>query len=287
MQIGPYRVHAIETGQFALDGGAMFGIVPKPLWERALPADDRNRVPLALRALLVEEVDGPARILIDTGVGQKWSEKENDVFAVDHARTSLEVGLAAHGLAPSDITDVLLTHLHFDHAGGATKRENGELVPAFPNARYHIQAENLAWAQSPSDRDRGSYRAENFEPLLAHGVLDTLDGPGTWRPGIELLLSHGHTRAMQMPLISDGEQALVYPADLIPTSAHVRVPWVMAYDNEPIVSAREKASLLDRVCAESIGVVFEHDLACPAATVRHGDRGFEIASPISLGRSAQ
>jgi len=282
MRIGHYHLTTIETGEFALDGGAMFGVVPKTLWQRELPADDRNRVRLALRALLLEEVDGPARILIDTGVGEKWPAKLADVFGVDHTRLSLEAGLATRGLTPGDITHVLLTHLHFDHAGGATIRRDGELVPAFENARYFVQRRNLEWAQAPSERDRASYREENFEPLLRCGVLELLDGAGTWMDGIDLVLSHGHTEAMQLPVISGPEAKLVYCADLIPTAAHVRAPWVMGYDNHPVVTVEEKNELLARGCREGWLFFFEHDPEGPAATIRSTEKGFAIDRRMTL-----
>ena len=162
MRIGSYQLNAIETGQFALDGGAMFGVVPRPLWERKLPPDDRNRVHLAVRALLVREMDESGKptgrnLLIDTGVGQKWDARMADIYGVDHSLLRIETSLAELDLGLEDINHVLLTHLHFDHAGGATRRdEHGKLVPTFPNARYYVQQQNLDWAQNPTQKDRAS-----------------------------------------------------------------------------------------------------------------------------------
>ncbi|MCA8955399.1 MAG: MBL fold metallo-hydrolase [Planctomycetes bacterium] len=282
MRIGSWELASVETGWFALDGGAMFGVVPRALWERKIPADERNRVGLALRTLLLRQVDGPRRVLVDTGIGQKWSAKEADMFAVDHQRLELERGLAEHGLRTGDITDVLLTHLHFDHAGGATRRVGEKIVPTFENATYHVQAANLAWAQNPTEKDRASYRPENFEALLREGVLQQTDGPGEWLPGIELILSDGHTRALQLPHVHGPEGDLVYCADLIPTAAHVPVPWVMAYDNFPLTTMEEKKVLLGRAADEGWVLMFEHDPFGPAARVARTDRGFDVAERIQL-----
>ncbi len=282
MRIGPYELSSIETGWFALDGGAMFGVVPRSLWERKLPADDRNRVGLALRALLLEEGDGPRKILVDTGIGQKWDAKSADIFAVDHSRLELEKSLQERGLKTSDITDVLLTHLHFDHAGGATKKIGNKIVPTFENAQYHVQKDNLAWAQNPTEKDRASYLQENFEPLLEAGVLQCLDGPGEWLAGIELIISHGHTKAMQLPHIHGAEGHVTYCADIIPTSVHVPVPWVMAYDNFPLDSMAEKKDILQRATAEDWTLFFEHDPFGPAAKVIHGPKGFAAGERIAI-----
>jgi glyoxylase-like metal-dependent hydrolase (beta-lactamase superfamily II) len=272
MRIGSYEVSAVEAGAIALDGGALFGVVPKPLWEQHAPADSRNRVSLALRAMLLEEVDGPARVLVDTGVGAKWPPRLAEQLGLDGSELALERGLAARGLRTGDITDVLLTHLHFDHAGGATRRRGAQLEPTFENARYWVQARNLAWARQPAWKDRASYREENFLPLLEHGVLEQLDGPCTWRPGIDLVLSEGHTVAMQLPRLHGPEGSVLYAADLVPTAAHVHLPWVMAFDNHPLTTIEEKRALLEQACAEGCIVFYEHDPRRAASrVVRDGD----------------
>ncbi len=280
MRIGSYDLLPVETGRFALDGGAMFGVVPRALWERTNPPDERNRVPLALRALLARELAPSGRptgrnLLVDTGIGAKWNDKGADIYGVDHRDFSIERGLAAHGLGVEDIDEVLLTHLHFDHAGGATRRTgDGSLVPTFPKARYYVQARNLAWARDPTEKDRASYLPENFEPLLEAGVLETLDGPGPFREGLEILITDGHTEAMQLPLFRGPEGALLYCADLVPTASHIPVPWVMAYDNRPLVTIEEKKLLLARAVEEGWWLFFEHDLFGPAAKVIEGPKGY-------------
>lgn len=289
MRIGKYQLNAVETGEFALDGGAMFGVVPRTLWERKLPPDDRNRIHLAVRALLVQELDDGGiptghNLLIDTGVGQKWDARMADIYGVDHSRLRIETSLAELELRLEDIGHVLLTHLHFDHAGGATRRDESRgLVPTFPNARYYVQQQNLDWAQNPTQKDRASYLKENFQPLLEAGVLETLDGPGEFWPGIELHMSNGHTTGMQLPRIHDSESSLIYCADIIPTAAHVPVPWVMAYDNEPLVTMAEKEALLARAVAEGWWIFFEHDPEAAMAKVVQGPKGYAAAERSQLG----
>ena len=173
MKIGKYDIKIVLSGLFALDGGAMFGIIPKPLWEKTNPSDSSNRVKLATRNLLLQSES--RNILIDTGMGNKWSEKEKSIYAVEE-NISLESALIKHNLRKEDITDVILTHLHFDHTGGSTEVENKKLIPAFPNANYHIQKQNFEWAKNPSDRDKGSYIKENFMPLFENGVLNLIEG---------------------------------------------------------------------------------------------------------------
>ena len=288
MRIAKYELLPIETGRFALDGGAMFGVVPKTLWAQKHPPDERNRVPLALRALLIRELDenhAPSgrNILVDTGAGQKWDAKNQDIFAVDHRELTIERSLAQHGLRTEDISDVLLTHLHFDHAGGATKRNKaGKIVPTFQNARYHVQKQNLEWAQEPSLKDRASYLAENFQPLLDASVLTTIDGPGEFLPGIELIISNGHTFGMQLPLITGEKESLFYCADLIPTASHIKVPWVMAYDNQPLVTIAEKQEILARAVRDNIWLFFEHDIEGPAAKVEDTAKGYRAGQRSDL-----
>ncbi|HHI78398.1 MAG TPA: MBL fold metallo-hydrolase [Planctomycetes bacterium] len=289
MRIGNWKLFPVETGRFALDGGAMFGVVPRTLWEKKNPPDERNRVPMALRALLARKVDQSGaftgqNLLVDTGVGDKWSPKLADIYAVDHSQLSIERGLAEHGLKASDITQVLLTHLHFDHAGGATrKREDGSIVPTFENATYYVQKGNLEWARNPTEKDRASYLPENWEPLIEAGVLEVIEGQGEFLPGIELILSFGHTDAMQLPRFHDKGQSLLYCADLVPTASHIPIPWVMAYDNRPLVTIEEKKSILPRAAAEGWWLFFEHDIQGPAAQVVQGPKGFHAGVRSDLG----
>ena len=281
MKIGPYHLTALETGDFALDGGAMFGVVPRTLWQKKIPADERNRIDLALRVLLIES--SSRRILVDTGIGAKWSDRDRDIFKVSHERKDLERALVDRGLGLGDITDVILTHLHFDHAGGATREgEGGRLEATFPNARYYVQRENLEWALNPTEKDRASYLRRDFEPLLEQGRLSLVEGEIELFPGISVRVSHGHTTGLQMPIVTDGERTLVYAADLIPTSAHIPVPWVMAYDLRPLVSMNEKKALYELAVPGGWFVFFEHDPRMDAATVVETERGFAVGEAVSL-----
>ncbi len=281
LQIGKFRVDALETGNFALDGGAMFGVVPKNLWSKAYhPGDEQNRIPMAARVLVVRWDEHV--MLVDTGNGDKMSEKLKSIYGVDNSRYSLLDSLTELGLQPEMITDVLLTHLHFDHAGGATRLQNGESVPAFKNARYYVQREHYAWALSPTEKDRASFWPENYQPIVEHGQMELVDGPGDIFPGVSVECFHGHTKALQMLRLHDGNQTLVFPADLMPTHAHVPVPYVMGYDNFPLTTIEEKKHTLNRAAEEQWVVVFEHDALLQASTIRRTEKGFVAGEPIEL-----
>ncbi len=270
-QIGPYTLHTIETGRLGLDGGAMFGIVPKPLWQRRIPADDRNRIPLHMRCLLLEG-DGRV-ILIDDGLGHKYNAKFADIYAVDHTTHTLDGSLAAAGFAPDDVTDVVLTHLHFDHCGGSTRRDGDRFVPTFPQATYHVQRAHWAWAHDPSPKEAGSFFARNLDPLQAAGQLHLVDGPGELFPGVSVRLAHGHTEAQQVVLVEDDVRTLAYVADLLPTHAHLAPAWTMAYDVRPLVTMDEKATFLDEAVAAEWSLFFEHDPEVVVADLTRTERG--------------
>ncbi len=282
LRIGRFCLDVVETGRFGLDGGAMFGVVPKPLWERAYhAADAANRIPMAARALLIRWDENA--VLVDTGNGTKMSEKERQIYALDTSRFSLESSLQQLGLRPEDITAVILTHLHFDHAGGSTRIDaRGELIPTFPQARYYVQQDHLRWARQPTEKDRASFRAEDFEPLASAGVLELLDGEGELFPGIRLLVVHGHTRAMQLVLVHDAGESLLYCADLCPTAAHVPYPYIMAYDNFPLTTLEEKKRILPQAYEEGWILCFEHDAFVQAARLQPTAKGFIAGEPVVI-----
>ncbi len=280
MQIGPYEVFTIHTGFVSLDGGAMFGVVPKVLWQKSNPADELNRIQLAMRTLIIRNAD--RIIMVDAGVGYKMNEKLQKIYNVDHQKYKLEQGLAEKGISFEQITDVIITHLHFDHVGGATMEENGVLKPTFPNATYYVQAEQWYWANHPSEKDRASYMPENFKPIEEAGQLVELDGPKELFPGIEVLVMYGHTQGMQLPKITDGKSTLLYCADLIPTASHIPLPWIMAYDNNPMITLQEKKRLLPQAVKEQWILVFEHDPFRPAGKVIETEKGFKLGEEILL-----
>ena len=274
MKIGKYTIKIVHSGYFSLDGGAMFGIIPKTLWAKTNPPDDLNRIPLATRNLLLETEN--KKILIDTGMGNKWDEKSKKIFSIDQKENSINSSLSQLGMAPTDITDVILTHLHFDHTGGSTVEENGKLIPAFPNAKHYVQKKNFEWAMNPSDRDKGSYLRENFEPLADNGILFFIEGEKKFDENIEFILVNGHTFSQQLIKISDSSSTFLYCCDLFPTTSHIPLPYIMGYDLQPLVTLEEKKKILKKAFEEEWKLFFEHDPRTVYATVKHTDKGFRI-----------
>jgi glyoxylase-like metal-dependent hydrolase (beta-lactamase superfamily II) len=269
LQIGEYRVASLSTGRLRLDGGGMFGNVPKTLWVRHHPADADNRIEVELRVLLVE--GGGRRILIDTGAGNQWSAKERRIYDAETPdRPGVVAALEARGVAPHDVTDVVLTHLHFDHAGGVSRIDGGERVLSFPAARHHVQRANLETARRPNPRERASYLARHREPL-EDGDLNLLDGDAELFPGIFVTVSNGHTTGLQVVRIGEGEGAVVFPADLLPLATHVSIPWTMGYDLCPRTLMEEKGKLLASAERHGWAVVLEHDPGAAAVRVGRED----------------
>lgn len=247
----------------------MFGIIPRTLWARRMPPDDRNRIQMCMRALLLE---GDGRlILIDNGAGNKYDERFRDIYALEG--DSLDTSLKKAGFSTDDITDVILTHLHFDHAGGSTIRVGSRIVPRFKNATYHLQQKHLEEAGCPNIRERASFFANNFEPLNIAGQLHTHGGEGSIFPGIHLIVVHGHTTAQQLVKITGKEGTIVFCADLLPTVHHLQGPWVMAYDVRPLITVKEKESFLRDAFAEQWQLFFEHDPDVAVASLSETDKG--------------
>lgn len=283
LKIGDYEILPVPTGLFALDGGAMFGTVPKVLWEKTNPADQENRIQMEARALLLKS--SKKNILIDTGngsdfilkYGEKLGAKFSEMYAIDQNGPSLMKSLKDHGLEPEDITDVILTHLHFDHAGGATTEKNGVLAPTFPNATYYVQTENLETAQNPNVRERASYYPANFDPLLKANQLKLINGPkDNLLAGISVWVSNGHTQGHQVVIVEDANTRLIYCGDVIPTSSHVRSAWVMGYDLNPLQIIKEKGYLLNQSLNKLTYYFFEHDPYCDIATVEQDKNDFKV-----------
>jgi glyoxylase-like metal-dependent hydrolase (beta-lactamase superfamily II) len=261
-KLGRFTLHIIEAGMQRLDGGAMFGVVPKPLWSQRIPPDDRNRIPLALRCLLVET--GDALVLIDNGIGNKENEKFKDIYGVENEGdpTRLEDGLRAAGFEPDEIDIMIDTHLHFDHAGGNTFRDDdGQVRLSFPRARYLVQKGEWEFAHLRNERIQASYLPDNFDPVQAAGRFEFLEGNQEVVPGISVLRTPGHTPHHQSVVIHSEDETAIFLADVVPTSAHVPLPWIMAYDVEPLVTLESKRSLWTRAREEEWLLVFEHDPA--------------------------
>lgn len=251
------KLYTVDTGFFKLDGGAMFGVVPKSIWNKLNPADENNMCTWAMRCLLIEE--GDRLVLIDCGIGNKQDAKFFSYYYL-HGDASLENSLKKHGFSPDDITDVVLTHLHFDHCGGAVSRaSDGRLFPAFPRARYWTNRRHWDWAFEPNLREKASFLKENFVPLLEHGVVAWCEDGQEILPGLSVRFVHGHTEAQMIPFIKAGDQTVVYCADLIPSSGHIRPAYVMAYDVRPLVSLEERISFVKEAVAQQYILYFEHD----------------------------
>jgi glyoxylase-like metal-dependent hydrolase (beta-lactamase superfamily II) len=256
MNVGDFKLYSLFDGYFGLDGGAMFGVVPKPLWEKTNPPDERNRIKLALRPLLI--ITSKERILIDTGIGDKYDQKFADRYRIERL-DNLHNSLKNNGLDERDISMVILTHLHFDHCGGSTRNEGGKVVPTFPNARYFVQEAEWNEALNPNRRSRASYLPENFLALKEAGQLELLNGSVEILPGIELIHTGGHTRGMQIVKISSGSQTALFWSDMIPTRGHIPVPYIMGYDLYPLDSMEQKEKLLRQAIAEGWISFLEHD----------------------------
>ena len=260
MRLGKFELHVLSDGTFALDGGQMFGVVPKPLWEKKFPADSRNRVRLSLNCLLVQT--GQHNVLIETGIGDKFEDKYADIYGVEKPTTIL-AELERLGLAPEDIDIVINTHLHFDHTGWNTRRDGARVVPTFPRARYCIQRGEWQQALRPTERDRASYIEVFFRP--AEAQTDFLEGDQEILPGIRVEVVPGHTRDLQCVRIeSEGQQAY-FASDLVPTRAHLSYPWMTAFDLYPMETLANKRRLLPQLAQQAALVVFPHDPEVPWA----------------------
>jgi glyoxylase-like metal-dependent hydrolase (beta-lactamase superfamily II) len=277
--LGELELNSLSDGTFRLDGGAMFGVVPKPLWERRAPADARNRISLGMRPLLVR---GDRTLLIDAGIGDKMDAKSVEIYDIDRSQTLIK-SLAAAGVSPGDIDIVLATHLHFDHAGGFTTRdERGRLVPTFPKARYVVRTGEWDDAAHPHERNKASYLQENFKPLADFGVLDLVAGNAAIMPGVRVVRTGGHTMHHQIVVIESAGETAIFAADLMPTTAHIDEPWIMGYDLYPMDTLRFKRTFTREAIAHEYLIFFEHDPKIAAGFIRESD-GRKRVEPVSLG----
>lgn len=281
MQIGEYKLHSIQTGLFRLDGGAMFGIVPKTLWSKTNPPDEKNRIDMCMRALLL--VSDKRRILIDNGIGHKNSDKFNNIYGVDHSEYILEKELFKLGFVKDDITDVILTHLHFDHAGGSTYYdEEGQLQVTFPNATHYLQKVQWEWANNPSERDKASFIPENFKLLEKKRILKLIEGNENFDDFVELHVINGHTPYQQIVKISDDSNTVLFAADLLPMAAHVQIPYIMGYDLFPMTTLEEKKKYLPLAVKNDWLIFIEHDPYIEACTIGQNEKGFYIKEKMQI-----
>lgn len=267
------KLKTIHAGYFKLDGGAMFGIVPKQLWNRMIDADEKNMCTWAMQCLLIEV--GERKILVDTGMGNKQDAKFQSHFD-PHGPYSLNDSLLSEGLSPEDITDVFITHLHFDHVGGAVKYDEQErLVPSYPNAKYWIHKKQYEWAIEPNYKEKASFLKENFVPLVEEGVAEFIDFPDRmqWHDGIEIRIANGHTSHMMYLLIPFMGTKLVYCADLMPSKHHIGLPYIMAYDVQPLVTLKEKTQFLNEALENQYLLYFEHDANTEVGNLTKNNKG--------------
>tara|TARA_B000000441_G_scaffold17021_1_gene10055 strand:+ start:267 stop:1115 length:849 start_codon:yes stop_codon:yes gene_type:complete len=280
MKIGKYDLYSVETSEFGLDGGAMFGIIPKPVWEKKVSADELNRVNMVTRSLLL--VSDEKKILIDTGNGTKWEEKYKQIYDINTDQYNIEKSLGKYGFSSEQITDVICTHMHFDHIGGNTKIKSGEVVPTFPNAKYWISEENWKLANHPSQKDAGSFIEHDWKVLAENQMIEIIDGREPFIEGIETIVTHGHTPGLLHPIVSDGSNKLFYGADIFPMVAHIPIPWVMAYDVQPVVTMEEKQKLLQKMEREDWILFFEHDPHIQACTVHKDGKHYKLNKEIKI-----
>ena len=277
--LGDLRIHALQAGLQQLDGGAMFGVVPKSLWERKIPADAKNRIPLGMRCLLVEHPEG--LVLVDTGAGDKESEKFYGIYGIENGPvgasgpTQLESALAEIGYQAADVAIVISSHLHFDHAGGNTRKgEDGQPVVAFPNARYIARRGEWEWAHHTNERTAASYFDHNYDPVQAAGRLELVDRDAEIVAGISVRHTPGHTPHHQGVLVESGGERLFFLADLAPTTSHVPLPWIMGYDVEPLVTLETKRRLWAEAAADRWIMMFEHDSIHAFGRIAHDGKGY-------------
>lgn len=275
------KLHTINTGLFKLDGGAMFGVVPKTIWSKTNPADENNLCALAMRCLLIE--DGDRVILIDTGIGNKQEAKFLSYYYL-HGYESLEGSLTALGFTTNDITDVILTHLHLDHVGGAVKRDGETLTPTFKNAIYWSNQRHWDWAVNPNEREKASFLKENILPLQQSGQLQFIDVKDglSFTENINIRFVSGHTEAMMLPLITYKGKSILYIADLLPTTGHIPLPYIPAYDMFPLKTLAEKKIFLNEAAEKEIILFLEHDAVNECCTVHQTEKGVRLKDTFKL-----
>jgi glyoxylase-like metal-dependent hydrolase (beta-lactamase superfamily II) len=297
VRFGSFELHWIETGDLWLDGGAMFGVVPKALWSRQLPPDDQNRIPMTMRCLLIRSLNTNRLYLVDNGAGNKFNEKMSSIYGLDYGEQGekrLESSLARAGVQPSEITDLIFTHLHFDHCGGTTDYVNGVLSHVFPNVRYHVHRDHFRTATQPNPREQASFLPDNIGPIAAASdrlslvnVEQVNSNQPVYEPGLDALVMNGHTIGQQLPKISSGNQHLVFVADLLPTAQHLPLVWVMGYDMFPTQTLKEKQEFLEQAASEQWWLLMEHDRYHECIQVGNIDGRWKVVATSTLNDLVQ
>jgi glyoxylase-like metal-dependent hydrolase (beta-lactamase superfamily II) len=281
--LGNFELYTIETGDFKLDGGAMFGVVPKTLWSRGIPADENNRIQMTMRCLLIKSNTTGRVYLIDNGVGTKFNEKLQAIYEIDFSTHSLAASFKEHGFSFDDVTDVIFTHLHFDHCGATTYyNEQGEAEYTFPNATYHVHKDQWETATNPNAREKASFLKENIDPLKETKQLNLVDDDVVYEEGLSTIVVNGHTLGQQLPLIEADGKKLCFVADLLATHVHVPLPWVMGYDMYPATTLKEKEAFLHRAVEESFYLYLEHDYYKEIITLQQDGKKVKVADSLTL-----
>ena len=283
LEIGNLELYPVETGRFRLDGGAMFGVVPKTLWSRMIPADDKNRIPMAMRCMVVKSKKSDRIYLIDNGCGNKFNEKMEKIYSLDYDHSNLIDSLKQLNIKPEDITDMVFTHLHFDHCGGTSDYDSdGNLIEVFPNATYHVNKRHWKTATNPNDREKASFFPENINPIKNSGRLNLTENGVTFEEGFQTVIMNGHTEGQQLPVFTSDNKTIVYAADLFPTYAHVPIPWIMGYDMKPIQTLNEKKEFLKKAVDQSWYIFMEHDAEHEIITLKNEDGKYSMDQSMKI-----
>lgn len=283
VHFGNFDLYPVESGRFKLDGGAMFGVVPKTLWSKQIPADDKNRIPMGMRCLLIKSNQTEKIYLVDNGSGDKFNEKMAAIYDLDYEHSDLISSLKKCEFEPQDVTDIIFTHLHFDHCGGTTTYdENGEITEVFPKAIYHVNNRHWETAVNPNAREKASFFSENIEPIKQSGRLNLVDDNHQFETGLKTIPMDGHTAGQQLPVLNHNERTIVYTADLIPTFAHIPLPWVMGYDMKPLETLEEKELFLNRAEKKNWYLFLEHDAEHEVITIGKENGKFMLKDSLTL-----
>lgn len=283
LHFGNFELYPVDAGRIKLDGGAMFGVVPKTLWSKRIPADDKNRIQMGMRCLLIKSKETGRIYLVDNGSGDKFNDKMAAIYGLDYQHSDLLSSLRKCGVKPGEVTDMVFTHLHFDHCGGSTTfDENGDLNEVFQNATYHINTRHWKTATNPNAREKASFFSENIDPIKNSGRLNLVENNHTFEPGFSTLPMYGHTEGQQLPMFTNNGTTIVYSADLIPTFAHLPLPWVMGYDMKPIQTLDEKEAFLNQAVDKNWYLFLEHDAEHEVITVQKENEKFLLKDSLKL-----